>query len=85
MTRRVRGEATGYEGTDKEACDRGDDSRHGELVRTRSRKPQEHDVAGHVGDEHAAQAQITHRVDDAGKKRQNEERRWQWAVGLVGI
>lgn len=45
-------------------------------MRARNRKPQEHDIARHVGDEDVAQHQLTERIDETGDQRhRNEERR----------
>ena len=45
-------------------------------MRTRNRKPQEHDIARHVGHEDVPQNQIAERIDEAGDQcHRNEERR----------
>ena len=71
------------ERTDQEPHKGGQGCQKREAGDTGEREPNEDDVAGHVGDEHATQAEDAHGVDESAHRGQCQHQRRQGPVSRI--
>ena len=84
MCTQPRDQPAADQGAQGEGAQRGQGGWDGEAGGTCQREPQEHDVAGHVGDEHVPEHQIAEGVDETGHDGQGEEQGRKGSVRVVG-
>jgi hypothetical protein len=74
----VRAQPAARRGSHEERAERDHRGDRRQALRARERKAEEHDVAGHVRDEHVAELQVARGVDEAGDERQRDD------IGISG-